>query len=54
MTKPEVAPPDPARTTELVRLWHPTVERFAETGDQWGRYSRVVTAQVVDSSAESE
>jgi DNA-binding transcriptional MerR regulator len=36
---------EPVQTTELGRLWDPEdVERFAETRDQWGRYSRAVVA----------
>jgi predicted site-specific integrase-resolvase len=43
----------PIQTTELGRLWNPAdVERFAETRDQWGRYSRAgVATQAGDSNA---
>ncbi len=42
----------PVEITELGRLWDPIdVDRFAETRDQWGRYSRaaVVTTATVES-----
>jgi predicted site-specific integrase-resolvase len=43
----------PVETTELGRLWDPDdVERFAETRDQWGRYSRPVALTRAGSGAE--
>jgi DNA-binding transcriptional MerR regulator len=43
----------PVEITELGRLWDPTdVDRFAETRDQWGRYSRVADRSPAASEAD--